>query len=117
MLYLEYPKCSTCSKLKKELESAGLSFDCRNIVENNPNMEEIKSFHEKSGLDIKKFFNTSGIKYRELSLKDKIPTMTLEEKYELLASDGMLVKRPIFIAESQVFVGKDVLNAIQDSKN
>lgn len=112
MIYLEYPRCSTCSKLKKELEAGGLSFDCRNIVEERPNREEIQSFHEESGLDIKKFFNTSGIKYRELSLKDKLPSMSLEEKYELLASDGMLVKRPILRTNSQVFVGKDVLKAI-----
>lgn len=109
MVYLEYPKCSTCAKLKKELHAMSVDFETRNIVENNPNQEEIKAFHEKSGQDIKKFFNTSGIKYRELSLKDKLPSMTQEEKYQLLASDGMLVKRPILVTETEVFVGKDVL--------
>lgn len=109
MIFLEYPKCTTCGKLKKELLEKGLEFECRHIVEQNPTADEIKSFHEKSGVDIKKFFNTSGIKYRELSLKDKLPTMSLEEKYELLASDGMLVKRPILVKDDIVFVGKDVL--------
>lgn len=113
MTYLEYPKCSTCNKLKKELESCGVTFETRHIVEEHPSAEELKSFHEKSGLDIKKFFNTSGMKYRELGLKDKLPEMTLEEKYELLASDGMLVKRPILLTEDKVFVGKDVLKATE----
>lgn len=112
MLYLEYPRCSTCNKYKKELEAGGLAFKCRDIVENRPTKEEIQAFHEKSGLDIKKFFNTSGMKYRELALKDKLPTMSLEEKYDLLASDGMLVKRPILQTDTQVLVGKDVLKAV-----
>lgn len=111
MIYLEYPKCSTCSKLKKELEAMGLQFETRNIVEDHPKYEEIKDFHQKSGQDIKKLFNTSGIKYRELSLKDKLLTMTEDEKYHLLASDGMLVKRPILVTDTEVFIGKDVLKA------
>lgn len=110
MTFLEYPKCSTCAKLKKELQERGLNFETRHIVEENPSAEELKAFHEKSGADIKKFFNTSGMKYRELGLKDKLPTMSLEEKYELLASDGMLVKRPILISDKGVYIGKDVLN-------
>lgn len=113
MLYLEYPKCSTCVKYKKELEAQGHQLETRHIVENNPSQEELKEFHEKSKLDIKKFFNTSGLKYRELCLKDKLPDMTLEEKYTLLASDGMLVKRPILVLEDQVYVGKDVLKLLE----
>lgn len=109
MIYLEYPKCSTCSTIKKELTAQGVAFESRHIVENNPTEEEIKEFHEKSGLDIKRFFNTSGLKYRELGLKDKLPNMSLEEKYQLLATDGMLVKRPILVTDDKVFVGKDVL--------
>lgn len=114
MIYLEYPKCSTCSKMKKDLESAGIPIESRHIVENNPDSTELKAFHEKSGLDIKKFFNTSGMKYRELGLKDKLPTMTLEEKYELLATDGMLVKRPILVTDDKVLVGRDVLTIVND---
>lgn len=112
MIYLEYPKCSTCGKYKAELTAGGLELEIRHIVENNPSEEEIKAFHEKSGLDIKKFFNTSGKKYRDLQLKDKLADMSLEEKYALLASDGMLVKRPILLTDTKVFVGKDVLSIL-----
>lgn len=112
MIFLEYPKCSTCSRLKSDLLSAGLSFETRHIVESNPTAEELKAYHEKSGLDIKKFFNTSGLKYRELGLKDKLAAMSLDEKYKLLASDGMLVKRPILVTNESVFLGRDVLKAI-----
>lgn len=113
MIFLEYPKCSTCSKLKKQLQESEVSFETRHIVEEPPTEEEIKNFHEKSGQDIKKFFNTSGIKYREMSLKDKLPEMSLEEKYKLLSSDGMLVKRPLLVTENAVFVGKDVLKILE----
>lgn len=109
MIFLEYPKCTTCKNLKKELQEKGIEFECRHIVEDNPSADEIKEFHEKSGVDIKKFFNTSGMKYRELALKDKLPTMSLEEKYELLASDGMLVKRPLLVTDDCVYVAKDIL--------
>lgn len=112
MTYIEYPKCSTCAKYKKELTQGGLAFQTRHIVEENPSAEEIQGFHQQSGADIKKFFNTSGMKYRELGLKEKLPTMTLEEKYALLASDGMLLKRPILVSDTQVLLGKDVLKAI-----
>lgn len=112
MIFLEYPKCSTCNKIKKELQENKVEFDVRHIVEENPTKEEIKEFHEKSGVDIKKFFNTSGMKYRELGLKDKLADMTLEEKYELLSTDGMLVKRPILVTDDKTFVGKDVLKII-----
>lgn len=114
MIYIEYPKCSTCSKLKKDLSLAGITFESRHIVENNLNATELKELHEKSGVDIKKFFNTSGMKYRELSLKDKLPTMTVEEKYDLLASDGMLVKRPILLSDTHVFIGKEVLKVLDN---
>ncbi|MFI3228104.1 MAG: ArsC/Spx/MgsR family protein [Clostridia bacterium] len=113
MIFIEYPKCSTCQKIKKELLDAGLTLDCRHIVEQNPNAQELKTWHEMSGLDIKKFFNTSGLKYKALSLKDKLPTMSLEEKYELLATDGMLVKRPISIDGDNIYVAKDVLKLIK----
>lgn len=112
MTYIEYPKCSTCAKYKKELTQGGLTLTTRHIVEENPTSEEIQALHEKSGADIKKFFNTSGMKYRELALKDKLPQMSLEEKYEILASDGMLLKRPILVTEDSVFLGKDVLKGI-----
>lgn len=115
MTFIEYPRCSTCAKYKKELEEGGLPLDLRHIVEDKLNREEIQSLHEKSGLDIKKFFNTSGLKYRELQLKDKLPTMSLEEKYDLLSSDGMLVKRPILSSKDNVFIGKDVLKALSSS--
>ncbi|MFI3116151.1 MAG: ArsC/Spx/MgsR family protein [Clostridia bacterium] len=113
MLFIEYPKCSTCKNIKNALLDAGFSVETRNIVENTPTAFEIKSWHEKSKLDIKKFFNTSGLKYKELSLKDKLETMTLEEKYELLATDGMLIKRPLTIDCDNVYIAKDVLKLIK----
>jgi arsenate reductase len=99
-----YPKCSTCKKAEKFLKDHNFEYDYRDIKEDNPNKEEIKKWHELSGLDIKKFFNTSGQVYRNLGLKDKLKSMSLEEKYELLASDGMLVKRPILIIGDKVTV-------------
>ena len=105
MLFLEYPKCSTCKKAKKWLEDNNITFDDRHIVENNPTKEELKKWHQESGLAIKKFFNTSGMKYRELNLKDKLPNMTEDEMYEVLASDGMLVKRPMIINGNIVLTG------------
>lgn len=110
MIYIQYPKCTTCIKYKKELEQRGHTLSSRHIVEEPLTVEEITAFHEKSGLAIKKFFNTSGMKYRELGLKDTLSTLSLEETYQLLASDGMLVKRPILVTEDGVFVGKDVLS-------
>ena len=100
ILLVEYPKCSTCGKARKWLESRGIAYRSRNIREENPGKEELKEWHEKSGLDIKRFFNTSGVLYKEMNLKDRLPGMTLEEKYELLASNGMLVKRPIAVADN-----------------
>lgn len=105
MLFIEYPKCTTCKRAKKYLEEHGVSFEDRHIVENNPTSEELKVWIAKSGYPIKKFFNTSGMKYRELGLKDKLSQMSEEEQIELLASDGMLVKRPLLIDEDRVLVG------------
>lgn len=105
MLFIEYPKCSTCQKAKKWLDAHGVSYADRHIVEDNPTSGELKQWHEKSGLPLKKFFNTSGMLYKELQLKDKLPNMTETEQYELLASNGMLVKRPLIVAEDFILVG------------
>ena len=102
MLFLEYPKCSTCKKAKNWLESNGVEFEDRHIVENNPTADELKAWYEKSGFPLKKFFNTSGLKYKELGLKEKLPDMTEEEQINLLATDGMLVKRPLVIGDDFV---------------
>ena len=105
MLFIEYPKCSTCQRAGKWLEAQGAEFERRNIVENNPTKEELKAWHQKSGLPLKRFFNTSGMKYRELGLKDRLPDMSEEEQIRLLAGDGMLVKRPLLIDGERVLVG------------
>lgn len=105
MLFLEYPKCSTCQKAKKWLDTNNVTYKDRHIKEENPSIEELKAWHEKSGLPLKKFFNTSGLLYKDLKLKDKLPTMSEDEMYELLASDGMLVKRPLIIGDDFVLVG------------
>ena len=105
MLFVEYPKCSTCQKAKKWLDEHGLNYEDRHIVENNPTYEELKDWYERSGLPLKRFFNTSGLKYKALQLKDKLPTMSEDEQLELLASDGMLVKRPLLIYDGGVLVG------------
>ena len=105
MLFLEYPPCSTCKKAKNWLLEHGIEFSARHIKEQNPTAEEISLWQEKSGLELKKFFNTSGMIYRDLGLKDKLPGLSREEQLALLASDGMLVKRPILIAEDTVLVG------------
>ena len=105
MLFLEYPPCTTCKKAKKWLDDQGIPYESRHIKENNPTYEELKAWYEKSGLPLKKFFNTSGIQYRALELKDKLPSMTEEEQLRLLASDGMLVKRPLIVTETVVFTG------------
>ena len=104
-LFIEYPKCSTCKKAKKWLEDNKIEFDDRHIVENTPTVEELKEWIKMSGKDIKKWFNTSGLKYKELNLKDKLPNMTDEEKIKILASNGMLVKRPIFISDKGILIG------------
>ena len=105
MLFLQYPPCSTCKKAKKWMDDNGIDYTDRHIKENNPTYEELKSWHKSSGLPLRKFFNTSGLQYRALELKDKLPTMTEEEQLRLLASDGMLVKRPLVIGENFVLVG------------
>lgn len=105
VLFVEYPKCSTCQKAKKWLDERGICYEDRHIKEQNPSLEELKAWHEKSGADIKKFFNTSGMLYKEMQLKDRLPEMTLEEKYALLATDGMLVKRPVLVTEKAVLTG------------
>ena len=105
MLFLEYPKCSTCKKAKKWWDEQDISYEDRHIIEDNPTVEELKDWHERSGLPLKRFFNTSGMKYRELGLKDKLPEMSEEEQYELLATDGMLVKRPLVVGDDFVLIG------------
>lgn len=105
MLFIEYPKCSTCKKAKKYLEEHGIEFEDRHIVEENPTKEELAEWIRISGKPVKKFFNTSGMKYRELGLKDKLPQMSEEKQIELLASDGMLVKRPLLIDGEMVLTG------------
>ncbi len=102
---IQYPKCSTCKKAVKFLQDNNVEFESRDIKENNPTAEELKKWHEMSGSPLKRFFNTSGLKYKELGLKDKLPEMSEEEQYELLATDGMLVKRPILVGEDYVLVG------------
>ena len=105
MVFLCYPKCTTCRKARKWLEENGLSFEERHIKDMNPTIEELKEWHKKSVLPLKRFFNTSGQLYRELKLKDRLPEMSGDEHYKLLASDGMLVKRPILIGDDFVLVG------------
>ena len=105
MLFIEYPKCTTCKKAKKWLESHEIAFTDRPIKEEAPTYDELKEWHKKSGLPLKKFFNTSGQLYRSLELKDKLPSMSEEEQFRLLASDGMLVKRPIVVTDRAVLVG------------
>lgn len=105
MLFVNYPKCSTCVKARKFLEEKGVDFTDRDIKNENPNYEELKSWYEKSGLPLKRFFNTSGMAYRALDLKNKLPDMSEEEQLKLLSTDGMLVKRPILITEKTVLVG------------
>lgn len=105
MLVLVYRKCSTCQKALKWLEESSVEFTERAIVEKNPTFEELKEWYEKSGLPLKKFFNTSGLIYKDMKLKDKLPTMTEEEQLKLLATNGMLVKRPLVVGEDFVLTG------------
>lgn len=105
MVLIHYPKCTTCQKAKRWLEEKGHSFEERNIKEDHPTYEELLHWYHKSGLPLKRFFNTSGLLYKTLQLKDKLQFMTEEEQLQLLATDGMLVKRPIVITESAVLVG------------
>ena len=105
MLFVGYPRCSTSQKAKKWLQEKGVAFEERHIVEQNPTKEELKEWKERSGLPLKRFFNTSGLKYKELKLKDRLPEMSEEEQLALLATDGMLVKRPILVTEDKVIPG------------
>ncbi len=105
MLFVEYPKCTTCQKARKWLQINQITFQSRHIKEENPTAEELRTWHERSGLPLKKLFNTSGMRYKELGLKDKLPGMNGEEQIALLASDGMLVKRPILVGDGFVLVG------------
>lgn len=105
MVFLCYPKCSTCQKAQAWLENNGVDFTLRNIKEQNPNINELRQWLERSGLALKKFFNTSGLMYKELKLKERLPQMSQEEQLALLATDGMLVKRPLLITEERVLVG------------
>lgn len=105
IIFVEYPKCSTCQKAKKWLEANHVEFVDRHIVEANPSAEELKEWHKRSELPLKRFFNTSGMKYKELGLKDKLKDMSEEEQYALLATDGMLVKRPLLISEKGIMPG------------
>lgn len=105
MLFIEYPPCSTCQKAKKWLDTNEIQYEDRHIKENNPTYEELKAWYAMSGLPLKKFFNTSGLLYKSMNLKDKLPAMTEEEQLRLLATDGMLVKRPIVVKENIVLTG------------
>ena len=105
MLFIEYPKCTTCQKAKKFLTDNGVEFTARHIKEEKPTYEELKLWYEKSGLPLKKFFNTSGLLYKSMDLKNKIPTMSEDEQLKLLSTDGMLVKRPILITDTKILVG------------
>ena len=105
ILFLEYPPCSTCQKAKRWLDEPQISYTSRHIKENNPTVEELTAWYQKSGLPLKKFFNTSGLIYKSMGLKDKLPSMSEEEQIALLATDGMLVKRPLIIGDSFVLTG------------
>ncbi len=105
VLFIEYPKCSTCQKAKKWLDEQQVSYEDRHIVQQNPTEEELTEWILKSGLPVKKFFNTSGLLYKSMGLKDKLPTMTEQEQIRLLAQNGMLVKRPLIITQGMVLVG------------
>lgn len=105
ILFIQYPKCTTCQKAKKWLEENNIEFTDRHIKEQNPTFDELKQWYEVSGLPLKKFFNTSGLLYKSMNLKDKLLSMTEDEQLQLLASDGMLVKRPIIVGDGFVLVG------------
>ena len=105
MLFICYPKCTTCQKAKAYLEARGVPYEQRDIKEENPSLEELTVWWQKSGLPLKKFFNTSGLQYKALNLKEKLPTMSEAEQLALLATDGMLVKRPLLVSEEFVLTG------------
>ena len=105
MLFVYYPPCSTCQKAKKWLDDHGIAYDERHIKNQNPTFQELQAWHRASGLPLKKFFNTSGLLYKSMELKDRLPEMSEEAQLQLLASDGMLVKRPLVITDTSVLVG------------
>ena len=105
MLFVQYPKCSTCKKAMNWLDEHNVEFDQRHIVEDNPTVDELRLWHKMSDLPLRRFFNTSGMLYRDMGLKDKLPNMSEDEMYELLASNGMLVKRPLLVLDDTVLVG------------
>ena len=105
MLFLCYPKCSTCQKARNWLDERGVAYTFRDIKTENPSRDELALWHNRSGLPLKRFFNTSGLQYKALNLKDRLPTMSEEEQLDLLSSDGMLVKRPLLIGDGFVLVG------------
>lgn len=105
MVFVWYPKCTTCQRARKWLEARGVEFEERDIKERNPSAGELREWHRRSGLPLKRFFNTSGLRYRELRLKDRLPDMTEEEQFALLASDGMLVRRPILVGGGFALAG------------
>ncbi len=105
MLFIEYPRCTTCQRAKKWLDEHNMEYMARHIVEENPSYDELKEWYEKSGLPLKKFFNTSGLLYKEMQLKDKLASMSEDEQLRLLASNGMLVKRPIVLDGEKMLVG------------
>ncbi|MDY3801186.1 MAG: arsenate reductase family protein [Bacilli bacterium] len=105
MLFIEYPKCSTCKKAKKWLDDHNIKYEDRHIIENNPTFDELKEWYHKSNLDIKRFFNTSGMLYKEMNLKDKLPNMNEDEMLEILSTNGMLVKRPLIISNDVILTG------------
>lgn len=105
ILFIEYPRCTTCQKAKKWLDENGIEYSDRHIKEDNPTYDELQKWHEMSGLPLKKFFNTSGLLYKSMNLKDRIPEMSEDEQLKLLASDGMLVKRPLIVGDDYVLTG------------
>ncbi len=105
MLFVCYPKCTTCQKAQKWLDANSVAYEVRHIKDENPTIEELKAWQKRSGLPLRKFFNTSGLQYKALNLKDRLPAMSKEEQFALLASDGMLVKRPILVGDGFVLVG------------
>ncbi|MGN1122947.1 MAG: arsenate reductase family protein [Eubacterium sp.] len=105
MLFIEYPKCTTCQKAKKWLDDNKIEYEDRHIKENNPTYDELKLWHAQSGLELKRFFNTSGLLYKSMNLKDRLPSMSEEEQLRLLATDGMLVKRPLIISDGVILTG------------
>ena len=104
-IFIEYPKCTTCQKAKKWLEENKIEFEDRNIIEETPTVEELTEWIKSNEPETKKWFNTSGLKYKELNLKEKLPNMSDEEKIKLLASNGMLIKRPLLITDKGIYIG------------